>query len=81
MVERCAVKRYPFDEVFQTNPDGTLVPKMVIRVNSITIGPGVSFGHGVSFGGVDFTNFRDFDIAVEEESGIVVIKGFYKKDQ
>jgi len=53
---------------------------MVVKVNSITIGPGVSFGHGVSFGGVDLTMYRNFDIAAEEEDSVLVIKGFYKKD-
>lgn len=74
------MNRYPFDAIFQTNPDGSLSPKKVIRVNSITIGPGVSFGHGVSFGGVDFTTYRRFDIAAEDSDGVLVIKGFYKKD-
>ncbi|MCK5247432.1 hypothetical protein KAR02_11060 [Candidatus Bipolaricaulota bacterium] len=75
------MNRYTFDTIFQDNPDGSLVPKRVISVNNITIGPGVAFGHGVSFGGVDLTKYRNFDIAAEEENGVLVIKGFYKKDQ
>lgn len=74
------MNRYAFDRIFRINPDGSLSPKMVVKVNSITIGPGVSFGHGVSFGGVDLTMYRNFDIAAEEEDSVLVIKGFYKKD-
>jgi hypothetical protein len=75
------VDRYRFDAIFLTNPDGSLSPRRVIRVNNVTIGPGVSFGHGVSFGGVDFTAYRNFDIAAEDTDGVLVIKGFYKRDQ
>jgi len=72
------VQRFKFLDIFHMNPDGSLSPKRVINVNGIVFGPGVSFNAGVSFGGVDFHNYKFLDIAAEEASGVLVIKGFYK---
>lgn len=42
---------------FQRNPDGTWTTIKGIQINSsggsISAGPGMTFGHGVSFGGVN----------------------------
>lgn len=73
------MNRYRFLDIFQENPDGSLSPRRVIGINGITFSPGVSFSQGVSFGGVDFHRFKYSDIAAEEQSGILVIKGFYKQ--
>jgi len=72
-------RRFAFLDVFQRNPDGSLTPRRIINVNGITFGPGVAFGRGVSFGGVDFFNFQNYDIAADEENGVLVIKGFYER--
>lgn len=72
-------RRFPFFEVFQKNPDGSLTPRKVINVNGVTFGNGVAFSPGVNFGGVDFFKFQNYDIAAEDEGGILVIKGFYER--
>ena len=73
------MKRYKFLEIFQENPNGSLTPRRVINVNGITFSPGVTFGSGVAFGGVNFHQYKYFDIAAEEQNGVLLIKGFYKQ--
>lgn len=73
------IKRYRFPDIFEEKADGSLTPKKVIEVNGVTFGTGVSFGSGVSFGGVNFHEYKFFDIAAEEKNGILVIKGFYNR--
>ncbi len=73
------MNRYKFLDIFQENSDGSLSPKRVISINGITFSPGVSFSQGVSFGGIDFHRFKYFDIAAEDQNGVLVIKGFYKQ--
>lgn len=41
------------------------------------MGPGVRFGTGVSFGGIDLTQHIGRDFLVDEESGISIIKGIF----
>jgi hypothetical protein len=38
---------------FQHNADGSWSPRHAVRVNGVTMGPGVAFRAGVGFGGVD----------------------------
>ena len=73
------LQRLRFYDVFNKNPDGSLIPKRVINVNGIIFGPGVAFRQGVSFGGVDFFQYQMYDIAAEESNGVFIIKGFYTK--
>lgn len=73
------MKRYRFVDIFQENPDGTLTPRKTINVNGMVFSPGVSFGPGVAFGGVNFHEYKNLDIAAEEEEGVLIIKGFYKQ--
>ena len=47
--------RINFDVIFERRADGTLTPRQRIRVGGIELGPGVVFGRGVAFGGIDFT--------------------------
>jgi len=70
---------FRFYEVFRMNSDQSLSPLRTINVNGVIFGPGVAFGPGVNVGGVDFYKFLGFDIAAEEEEGILIIKGFYER--
>lgn len=72
------MQRYNFNDIFRENPDGSLTPKRTIRLGAATFGSSVTFGQGVSFGGVNIFQFKGADIAGEEEGGILVIKGFYQ---
>lgn len=38
---------------FQHNSDGSWSPVHPVTINGVTMGPGVAFREGVSFGGVD----------------------------
>ncbi|MEI7741135.1 MAG: hypothetical protein WCJ29_01370 [bacterium] len=70
--------RYRFFSVFKENPDGTLTPLRAINVNGVIVGPGVSFGSGVALGGVNFQEYKNLDIAGEDQGSVLVIKGFYQ---
>jgi hypothetical protein len=41
---------------FKRNPNGSWSPLVGITLNGVTMGPGVSFTPGVSFGGVDLAS-------------------------
>jgi len=50
-------ERVHFTEIFNLNSDGSLEPRINIQVGGVSFGPGVRFGRGVSFAGIDFTLF------------------------
>ncbi|MEJ0056506.1 MAG: hypothetical protein WDN75_13155 [Bacteroidota bacterium] len=66
-----------FDEIFSVRRNGIITPRVVVRINGQTMGPGVNFGKGISFGGVDLEEFIDSFLEVENQNGVRVIKGFY----
>ncbi len=70
--------RKRFWEIFRENPDGSLTPMKTISVNGVLFGSQVSFGPGVQFAGMNFHNYKNLDMAVEEKDDALVIKGFYK---
>lgn len=66
-----------FNELFSVE-NGMVQPKTPVHINGITMSPGVSFGGGVSLGGVDLTQFINKYIEVEKMAdGVYDIKGFY----
>ncbi|MDE6078964.1 MAG: hypothetical protein K2G35_02755 [Duncaniella sp.] len=67
-------KRY--SELFSIE-NGAVTPKVPIHINGITMGPGVSFGRGVLFGGVDLTALIGKDLEVEIQNGVYIITGYY----
>ncbi len=73
-----ALQQYPFFDVFNENPDGTLSPKRPINVSGITLAADVSLSPGVEVGGIDFHKFKNFPIAADEQGGILLIRGFYQ---
>lgn len=68
--------RKHFDELF-TNQNGMVNPKVTVHINGVTMSPGVSFGGGVFFGGVDLTQFIGKYLEVELQNGVYVIMGVY----
>ena len=54
--------RVSFDQVFQTNPNGSITPRCGVRIGGVTMGPGVTFTRGVSFSGVDIANYEGHDL-------------------
>jgi hypothetical protein len=69
-----------FDTIFIRHEDGSIEPKQRLRIGGVTLGPGVKFNKGVSFSGVDFTQFIGNDFEVETDGDILVIKGIYGKE-
>lgn len=69
--------RINFYQIFKVNPDGSIEPIRVVRIGGVQMGPGVRFGRGVSFGGLDLSQYIGRDFQVEEQSGILIIVGIY----
>jgi len=70
-------KRINFYQIFKVNVDGSIEPLRPVRIGGVQMGPGVKFGKGVSFSGIDLSQFIGRDFAVEEQSGVYVIKGIF----
>jgi len=70
--------RYGFREIFQENDDGSITPKIHIKIGSTTMGPSITFRKGIAFGGIDIFDFKGLDIEANEDDGVLVLKGFYK---
>jgi hypothetical protein len=68
--------RMRFDQLFSVQ-NGTVTPKTVVAIGGVTMSPGVSFGSGVSFSGVDLTQHIGKDVEAELVNGVYVISGFY----
>lgn len=73
------MNKYRFSDIFQENPDGSLSPRVRMRVNGIEFGPGMSFSPGTSLGGIDFFQYKNLDIAADIDNEILVLRGFYRQ--
>ncbi|MDO8240715.1 MAG: hypothetical protein Q7T51_01915 [Candidatus Moranbacteria bacterium] len=71
------IQRINFYQIFKVDTDGSIEPLRLVRIGGVQMGPGVRFGRGVSFSGIDLAQFVGRDFAVEEESGVLVIKGIF----
>jgi len=69
--------RVSFSYVFQQNSDGSYTPRKGVQIGGITMGPGVSFGTGVNFGGFDVAKSVGKDLEIDEQPGLIIIKGVY----
>ena len=68
--------RVPFNRVF-TVVDGQIVPQMHIRIGSVTNAIGVPVPAELRVGGTEIDALIGYDLDVDREDGIIVIKGFY----
>lgn len=66
-----------FQDIFIINPDGSIEPRILVRIGGVQFGPGLRFGRGVVFGGIDMYQYIGHDLEVDEENGIAVITGIY----
>ena len=73
------MQRYPFLDVFQENPDGTLNTRRPINVSGVGFGSDVKIGPGVAIGGIDFHKFKYRPIAAEDRNGTLIIRGFFQE--
>jgi hypothetical protein len=70
-------QRINFYQIFRVNTDGSIEPLRPVRIGGVQMGLGVRFGKGVSFSGIDLSQFIGRDFAVEEQAGVLVIQGIF----
>lgn len=67
-----------FTELFSVE-EGLITPKHPMLINGITLTPGVSFGQGITFGGINFSELTEDYLEIEkDENGLIVIKGPFR---
>jgi len=70
--------RISFNQIFNRNSEtGVITPRARVRVGGVTFSPGVVFGSGVLFSGVDLSRFIENDFEVDIEGDLFIIKGIY----
>jgi len=70
-------KRINFYQIFKINTDRSIEPIRTVRIGGVQLSPGVRFGGGVSFGGVDLSQYVGKDFLIEEKDGILIIVGIF----
>lgn len=68
--------RKHFSDLFDIQ-NGAIVPRFPVSIGGITMTPGVSFGSGVSFSGIDLSQHTNSYFDVEIINGVHVIQGIY----
>jgi hypothetical protein len=68
----------PYESVFTVNADGSISPKVPVNAFGVRMGPGVTFGAGTSFGGVDIAALEGHDLQAYRNGSIVVIVGIHR---
>jgi hypothetical protein len=76
-VEEEEYMRYHFDQVFQTQPDGSISPKTAVKFNGYTVLPTRRLPRGSLLGGIPIHCHFGEDIEVEKEKNGIIIMGFY----
>jgi ribosomal protein L11 methylase PrmA len=62
-----------YDQVFTINANNTISPKLPVKIGSVTITPGVSFGSGVIMGGVNLFDYIGRTLEGYVDNGMFVI--------
>lgn len=70
-------QRINFNAIFRLNNDGSIEPLRTVRIGGVQMNPGVKFGRGVSFGGIDLFTYIGRDFQIEEQNGILIITGIF----
>lgn len=65
-----------FEELFNIN-NSMFSPKVEVGINGVIMGPGVSFGKGALFGGIDLSQYISKYLEIELVNNIHQIKGIY----
>lgn len=66
-----------FYKIFKVNVDGSIEPLRLVKIGGVQMSPGVRFGKGMLFSGIDLSQFIGRDFLVEEISSVLLIKGIY----
>jgi hypothetical protein len=68
--------RVPYDQIFSV-VEGRIAPVMPIRIGQMTNDVGVPVPPELRVDGIELAALIGYDLEVEQEDGLVVIKGFY----
>lgn len=71
------MERKQFNQLFQDQPGGAIMPLVPVNINGVVIGPGVVINPGAFVGGVNLFQLRGRIIAVELQNGVYIIRGTY----
>jgi hypothetical protein len=70
--------RVPFSQIFSVNLDGSVSPKVPVAIGGITMGgPGVTFGRGAWFAGVEIAAHVGKDLEVVQDGEVYRITAIY----
>ncbi len=73
-------QRLNFFTIFRQHEDGSIEPIRSVRIGGVQMSPGVRFGQGVSFGGINLFDFIGKDFSAVEESGVLILTGIYAEN-
>ena len=70
-------RRIPFQEIFSFGDNREVIAKVPVRFGDVTVPAGVPLVEKDPFGGLDLAQLADRDLAIEQEDGILLIRGYY----
>jgi hypothetical protein len=73
-VTRTTSFRMRYDQVFKRNTDGSFSALQPVQINGETVGSGLAFTRGTTFGGVDIATYEGHDLLVDTLKGVVIIR-------
>jgi hypothetical protein len=65
-----------FDYIFKRNFDGSFSPNFTVQVNGETMGAGVPFYRGTSFGGINVGAYEGHSLMIDTIKNVVLIRKF-----
>lgn len=76
-VTRTASFRVRYDQVFKRNDDGSFSAIQPVQINGETIGSGLPFTRGTTFGGVDVAAHEGHDLLIDTIKSVVIIRKIF----
>lgn len=70
--------RVSFNTIFKVHPNGSIESIRRVKISGVIISPGIRFSPGVRFGGIDLTLYVGKEIEIDDENGIIILKGIYR---
>lgn len=69
--------RVKYDQVFKRNTDGSFSAIQTVQINGETIGAGLAFTSGTTFGGVDVAAQEGHDLLIDTIKKVIIIRKIY----
>ena len=69
--------RINFWQIFKTHPDGSIEPIRRVRIGGAEFGIGFRFAKGVTFSGIDLTQYIGRDFETDEQDGVLILRAIY----